>query len=431
MSIHMSEELHAPLSARRSMVAACAGNVVEWYDFAIFAGSATVFAAVLTPGDWAGFTTIFAVLAVSFLFRPLGSLVLGPMADRAGHRSTLSTTILLMAGATGAIGLLPPWAMIGAAAPLLLLGLRALQAFSTGGEIGVSVAFLAGVSPAGRRGLVGGWYLSTTAIGFGAGLGATAAMAALLSEEDLLAWGWRIPFLVAVPLGVIGLYLRRRPASPTIIAPAPVLPRVRPGVVLTQHFTTVRRCFLIAAAFSAAFNTWFIFVPSYATASGISTLAGALGCSLIGLVAVALAAPLSGRLSDRLGRRPVLMTATGILALVVVPLYLWVLDGSAVALVVSAVVVGLVVGSMVLPAFLAEQFPAPVRATGLGLAFGLGSALIGGTAPLVATIFTQRLPAVVVPVYLACWAVIALLAVYRSPETGTTTEADTRQPVSI
>src|SRR6478752_9675208 len=132
---------------RRSLMGACVGNVVEWYDFALYAGSATVIAAVLTPGGWAGFTTVFAVFAMSCLFRPLGSLLIGARADRSGRRSTLAATILLMAGATAAIGLLPPWAVIGAAAPVLLLGCRALQAFSAGGEIGVSVAYLTEISP--------------------------------------------------------------------------------------------------------------------------------------------------------------------------------------------------------------------------------------------------------------------------------------------
>ncbi len=432
MSIHLPGDVGAARSdgRRRSLVAACVGNVVEWYDFALFAASATVFTAVLTPGDWAGFTTVFAVLAMSCFFRPLGSLVLGARADRLGRRSTLAATILLMAGSTAAIGLLPPWAVIGAAAPVLLLGCRALQAFSAGGEIGVSVAYLTEISPAARRGVVGGWYLSTVAIGFAAGLGATASMAVLLAPADLLAWGWRIPFLAAIPLGVVGLYLRRRQLHAVVPAPD-VAARVKPTVVLAEHFATVRRCFLIAAAYSAVFNTWFIFVPSYATATGASTLAGALGCSLAGLLAAAVTAPLCGRLSDRVGRRPVLMGATGTLVVVLVPLYLWMLHGSTVALLVGAVVVGGVIGAFVLPAFLAEQFPGPVRATGLGLAYGLGSAVVGGTAPLLATILTQRLPVVVVPVYLACWAVVALVAVIRSPETRTVSAGAALEPASI
>src|SRR6478735_1865448 len=159
---------------RQALFGASVGNIVEWYDFALFAGSATVIAAVLTPGGWAGFTTVFAVFAMSCLFRPLGSLLIGARADRSGRRSTLAATILLMAGATAAIGLLPSWAVIGVAAPLCLFALRAVQAFSAGGEIGVSVAYLTEFSAPRRRASYTGWYLSTVAVGFATGLGATA-----------------------------------------------------------------------------------------------------------------------------------------------------------------------------------------------------------------------------------------------------------------
>ena len=142
---------------RGPLLAACAGNIVEWYDYAIYSGSATVLAAVLAPGGWAGITTIFAVFATSCLLRPLGSLVAGARADRLGRRRTLATMILMMAAATAAIGLLPPWSAIGVLAPLCLLALRAVQAFSVGGELGVSVAYLIEFSPARQRGRLGGW----------------------------------------------------------------------------------------------------------------------------------------------------------------------------------------------------------------------------------------------------------------------------------
>src|SRR6476646_11040671 len=128
MNVHAVPAIAVPgLGHRKTLIAACVGNVVEWYDFALFAGSATVIAAVLTPGGWAGFTTVFAVFAMSCLFRPLGALVIGARADRMGRRSVLAATIVLMAGATVAIGLLPPWTAIGVAAPLCLLALRAAQ----------------------------------------------------------------------------------------------------------------------------------------------------------------------------------------------------------------------------------------------------------------------------------------------------------------
>jgi MHS family proline/betaine transporter-like MFS transporter len=398
---------------RRALFAACAGNAMEWYDFALFGAAATILAAVLAPGGWAGFIAVFAVFATSCLVRPLGSLLIGARADRSGRRPALAGTILLMAFATFSIGLLPPWSMIGLAAPLGLLGLRAAQAFSAGGEIGVSVAYLTEVSPPERRGRTGGWYLSSLACGLALGLGVTALVTGLLDAQELASWGWRIPFLMALPLGGVGWYLRRRVAESPVFVPAR---RVRPRQVWRSHRSTILRCFLLAGAYSAVFNVWFVFVPAYLTATGVSPLAWSLTGALVGLGALAVAAPIFGRVSDRVGRRPVLIGATTAIAVTIVPLYSWILGGSTSALLVGNAVIGVIAAAFVLPAFLAEQFPNRVRATGIGLAYGIGSAVIGGTAPLLATVLSRQSPALV-PGYLAAWAILGLLAVVFSPET--------------
>jgi len=423
---------------RRALVAAYAGNVVEWYDYAIYSGSATVLAAVLAPGGWAGITTIFAVFATSCLLRPLGSLVAGARADRLGRRRTLATMILMMAAATVAIGLLPPWAAIGVLAPLGLLALRAVQAFSVGGQLGVSVAYLIEFSPAGRRGRLGGWYLSTVAVGLAVGLGTTAAVAALVDTATLHSWAWRVPFLLAIPLGLVGLYVRTRAETPDFhhqaghdfpagsvqragsgaLPGTPARPRVRPTVVLRENLSTIRRCFLLAAAYSAAFNIWFVFLPSYVTTAGHASLAVSLACAMTGLVSTAIAAPFFGRLSDRIGRRPVLIGGCSVLLVAGIPVYLLAVGGSAAALLLGNIIVGVTVAAFVLPSYLAEQFTAAVRATGLGWAYGVAAAVIGGTAPLLATVLAQHAPVVVVPAYIAVWAAAALVMVLRSAETA-------------
>jgi MHS family proline/betaine transporter-like MFS transporter len=185
----------------------------------------------------------------------------------------------------------------------------------------------------------------------------------------------------------------------------------------------VRRCFLLAGAFSAAFNVWFLFLPSYVTATGAGSLATSLTCALAGLLIVGCCAPLFGRLSDRVGRRPLLITATAILTVTIVPLYLWVLDGSLTAMLIGDLFLGVLLAAFVLPPFFAEQFPTEVRATGIGLAYGIGSAVIGGTAPLIATVLARQAPVYVVPGYLALWAIAGLIAVWRSPETLPTRSA--------
>ena len=239
----------------------------------------------------------------------------------------------------------------------------------------------------------------------------------MLGPAALQSWGWRIPFLLALPLGVVGLYLRRRLTESPFFEQPTANRRVHPRVVLREQLPVVRRCFLLAAAYSAAFNVWFIFLPSYLTATGSSTLAMSLLCALLGLLAGGVAAPLFGRLSDRVGRRPVLLGASGTLAVILIPCYWWVLGGSTIALLVGNVLVGVALAAFVLPAFLAEQFAACVRATGIGLTYGISSAVVGGTAPLLATVLSRQAPPLVVPCYLALWAVVALIAVQRSAET--------------
>ena len=400
---------------RRALVAAAIGNAVEWYDFALFGATAAVIASVLAPGDWAGFVIVFAVFATSCLFRPLGSLIIGVRADRRGRQRVFAATILAMSFATFAMGLLPPWSVIGWAAPMLLLVLRGVQAFSAGGEIGVSISYLTETSQPHRRGWVGGWYLSTVAIGLAFGLAMAALVAASLDAVQLRGWGWRVPFLIALPLGLVGAYLRLRLGEPPSFAPSP-LP-VRPRAVLRAHGSTIRRCFLIGAAYSAAFNVWFVFLPSHLAVSGATSLAGALAGALVGLLAVAGAAPLLGRLSDHVGRRPLLIGASTALAVTAVPMYLWTGNGSGIAIVAGNIVIGIILAAFVLPTFLAEQFPANSRATGIGLAYGVSSALIGGTAPLVAIVLTGSAPVFAVPAYLTVWAALALAAVagLRSP----------------
>jgi MHS family proline/betaine transporter-like MFS transporter len=220
-----------------------------------------------------------------------------------------------------------------------------------------------------------------------------------------------------LPLGLAGLYIRRRLAESPVFAGPAMSGRVAPLAVLREFGPTVRRCFVLACAYSAAFNVWFLFLPSYITATGASSLAMALTCALIGLLVTAITAPLFGRVSDRIGRRPVLLGATATLAVVAVPLYLWMLGGSTPALLLGSVVMGVVIGAFVIPAFFAEQFPARVRATGLGLAYGVGSAVVGGTAPVLATVLARQAPPVVVPGYLVLWAILAVIAVRRSAET--------------
>ncbi|WP_158292743.1 MULTISPECIES: MFS transporter [Kribbella] len=411
----------------RPIIATCIANAIEWYDFAVYGALASVLVAVLLrpgPGN-GGLTAIFAVFATSFLARPVGALLVGMRADQVGRRRLLAATILLMAGATAAIGLLPPWSAVGVLAPLCLVVLRLVQGFASGGEIRVSIAYLLESSPPRRWGYYGGWHTATIALGFTAGLTAAVVVSATLSMADLQRWGWRIPFLVALPLGLAGLYIRLRLRETTPFEragrsadrSAAGSSRASPTIQAAwrEHAPAVWTGFALVSVLSGTFNIWFVFLPSHVVAEDIHDLPVALACAVAGLAAAAAAAPLFGLLSDRVGRRPLLMAGTSLLCLLAVPLYELVLQGSMLRLLVADLAIGVLLGTLVISAHIAERFPVIVRASGIALTYGLATALIGGSAPVVASLLAQHGFSVCVPLYLLGLSAAGLTAALRSP----------------
>jgi MFS transporter, MHS family, proline/betaine transporter len=407
---------------RRALVSSCIANVIEWYDFAIFGAFAAVLATVLLPptARETALVSVFAVFATSFLARPIGALIAGVRADRRGRRRILVAMLFLMAGATGAIGALPTWSAVGVVAPLSLVILRLLQGFSSGGQITTSITFLTEFAPDKRRGWFGGWHTATVAIGLALGLSAAAVATTALTAAQLVEWGWRIPFLIALPLGLIGVFIRLRltetPAFGSRIGRPMTSGQL--ATVWREHRAAVITGFVLVALLSGAFNLWFVFLPAHLAAREAFPLSIALACALVGLIVAAMVAPVVGALSDRVGRRSVLAVAVFTLCVLPVPLYAVVAGGSTIGLLVSDTTIGSALAALVLPAYLSECFPTPVRATGLGLTFGLASALIGGTAPLVAATLDHRGLPHAAPVYLTVLAIAGIFALIKAP-TGT------------
>jgi MHS family proline/betaine transporter-like MFS transporter len=400
----------------RPIAATCIANAIEWYDFAVYGALASVLVVVLLPpgpGD-GGLTAIFAVFATSFLARPVGALLVGMRADQVGRRRVLAAMILLMTGATAAIGLLPPWSAVGVLAPLCLVILRLVQGFASGGEVSVSIAYLLESSPPRRWGYYGGWHTATVALGIAAGLTAAAVVSATLSVDDLERWGWRIPFLVALPLGLAGLYIRLR------LRETPAFEQAERSTATLQtawreHAPAVRTGFVLVSVLAGAFNLWFVFLPSHIVAEDIHDLPVALACAVAGLAAAAVAAPLLGLLSDRVGRRPLLVSGTSLLCLLAVPLYGLALQGSIVGLLVADLAIGILLGTLVISAHIAERFPVTVRASGIALTYGLATALIGGTAPVVASLLAEHGFSFGMPLYLVGLSAAGLIAALHAP----------------
>lgn len=404
---------HRAVPPRRALLAGAAGNFVEWYEFGVYGCFATVIAErFFTPGTAgadpaAPLLAAYASFAVAFFFRPVGALLFGRLADRAGRRRALVLVIALMTLATTLIGLLPDRATAGAAAPWLLVLLRAVQGLCAGGEFGGAVALMTEHAPPGRRGRYGAWQSFTVALGLLAGAAAAALTASLLSPAALSGWGWRIPFLLALPFGLTALGLRTalpeprtRTSAPDAV-PAPD-PAPAPGI------GTVRAVVLGVGrimGWSAAGYTFLVVLPSYLQATlGASFREALIATTLANLGFAASILP-AGRLSDRVGRRPVMLAGALAVALCALPLLHLLRDPDAAAptkaaaLLAAGATVGLLAGPG--PAMLAEMFPSSVRCTGLGLAYALANAVFSGCAGLIVTALTAATGDPDVPAYYA------------------------------
>nr|WP_242438527.1 MFS transporter [Streptomyces sp. CB00455] len=428
----------AAAPARRALLAGAAGNFVEWYEFGVYGCFATVIAAhFFTPepgGGAAGagpLVATYASFALAFFFRPAGALLFGRLGDRIGRRPTLVLVIGLMTLATTLIGLLPTRATAGATAPWLLTLLRALQGLCAGGEFGGAVALMTEYAPPGRRGRYGAWQSFTVALGLLGGAGAAALAASLLPPAALNDWGWRLPFLAALPLGAAVLWVRAglqeppgpppaggavpagppesaappgppggvAPPGPSRPLPAPAPPGTAGAVVLG-----IGRIM----GWSAAGYTFLVVLPSYLQSTLGASFRDSLIATALANLGFAAAIVPAGMLSDRVGRRPVMLCGAITVTVSALPL-LHLLrdpDGSA-ALRAAAVLgagaaVGLLAGPG--PAMLAEMFPARVRCTGLGMAYALTNAVFSGCAGLVITALTAATGDHDVPAYYAAGA---------------------------
>ncbi|MEV7558517.1 MFS transporter [Streptomyces sp. NPDC089795] len=395
-----------PDDARRALVAGSVGNFVEWYEFGIYGYFATVIAArFFTPAGGSeveGLVKAYASFALAFFFRPVGAAVFGRFGDRVGRRPALVLVVCLMTGATASIGLLPTYASIGAAAPWLLTLLRILQGLSAGGEFGGAVSIMTESAPAGRRGLYGAWQSFTVALGLLAGAAVAVVLASVLTPSQLHGWGWRVPFLLTLPLGLLALRLRLR-----LPAEEPAA-RVRPGRTQRRPGETARAVVLGVGrvmGWSAAGYTFLVVLPSYLQSTlGTSFQRALLGTVLANLGFAASILP-AGKLSDRIGRRAVMAAGALLVAALALPLLHLLQDpgGPAylkgAALLAAGAGVGLIAGPG--PAMLAEMFPARVRCTGLGLAYALSNAVFSGCAGLIITEVVERTGNVDVPGYYA------------------------------
>ncbi|TXS47885.1 MFS transporter [Streptomyces sp. t39] len=414
-----------PVRSRRALVAGSVGNFVEWYEFGVYGYFATVIAAnFFTPeggGDIEALVKTYASFALAFFFRPVGAALFGRLGDRIGRRPTLILVVSVMTLATTAIGLLPTYATAGALAPWLLTLLRIVQGLSAGGEFGGAVALMTEFAPPGRRGLYGSWQSFTVALGLLAGAGVAALLATVLTEAALHGWGWRVPFLLTLPLGAVALWLRLR------LEETPGFRRAEREARPAPPPGELARVILLGAGrimgWAAAGYTFLVVLPSYLQSALDASFREALLATVLANLGFALSIVPAGALSDRIGRRAVMVTGAVLVVVVSLPLIDLLQDPGAptvlkgLAVSGAGAVVGLLAGPG--PAMLAEMFPTRVRYTGLGLSYALSNAVFSGCAGLIVTELVRRTGDVDIPAYYAaatCAVSVAALLTLRSDD---------------
>jgi MHS family proline/betaine transporter-like MFS transporter len=422
---------------RRAVAASAMGNATEWFDYGLYAYGIAYTSGALFPGK-AQQATFFALatFAISFLVRPLGGLFWGPIGDRMGRKSVLALTILLMSGATFLVGLLPTYDQIGGWAPALLVVLRMVQGFATGGEYGGAATFMAEYAPDRRRGFFGSFLEFGTLAGFSLGALLMLGFSLGLGEARMHAWGWRLPFLIAGPLGLVGMYLRAkmedtpvfREVEADVGRPAPA------GASFRALISGYWRPLLVMSGLVVALNfvnyTLLSYMPTYLQRRlGLSTQE-ALLVPIVGMLFMMAVVPFAGALSDRVGRKPLWwFSLVGLVALVI-PLY-HLMSASVAWAIVGFGLLGLLYVPQLatISATFPAMFPTQVRFAGFAIAYNVATSAFGGTAPALNAWLIGRTGQTLAPAYCMMGAcVIGMIALCFTRETAGASLRGTQVP---
>lgn len=378
-----------PAVLKRAIGASAMGNAVEWFDYGIYAYGATVIARVLFPDDTEAVIWTLLAFAVSFVMRPLGGIFWGPLGDKIGRKKVLAMTIILMAGATFCVGLLPSYSSVGILAPILLYALRMIQGFSTGGEYGGAATFMAEYAPDNRRGFFGSFLEFGTLAGFNLGALLMVGLTTFLSDDQLISWGWRVPFLIAGPLGLVGMYLRSKMEDTPVFRE---IEKQQEAVdekvtdkfkdLLTTYLPVMLRLSGLVIALNVVNYTLLSYMPTYLEGAIGLSKTGSLWVPIIGQFAMMAILPFVGGLSDKVGRKPMWLASLIALIVLTIPMYHFMSQGFPQAIIAFAVLGLLYTPQLAtISATFPAMFPTHVRYAGLALGYNVATSLFGGTAP--------------------------------------------------
>ncbi|MEB3366788.1 MFS transporter [Saccharopolyspora mangrovi] len=411
---------------RRAVGAAAIGNCTEWYDFGVYAYVAAYVGHQFFPGPWETISA-FGVFAISFLFRPLGSLFFGPLGDRIGRQKVLAVTILLMSGSTFVIGLLPTYNTIGLFAPMLLLLCRLVQGFSTGGEYGGAATYIAEFAPDRKRGFWGSWLEFGTLVGFGLGALVPTVLILTLDSASMETWGWRIPFLIAGPLGGVGLYLRSKledtPAFKQLenthqVAKSPLRDLIREWwrqlLILMGIVVLINVANYTILTYMETYLSDTLDVPDGQEHQVLVPLLLTVVFMLVIITPV-------GALSDRIGRKPLFLSAAICFLVLPIPAFWLIGQGTVLTTILGLglLAIGHVQLIGPLAATLPAMFPTKVRYAAFSVGYNISTAAFGGTAPLINdSVVTNTGNSYFPAFYLMGAALVALVPILLMKETA-------------
>ncbi|MDH6522819.1 MHS family proline/betaine transporter-like MFS transporter [Streptomyces sp. SAI-135] len=418
----------APRSETRKVTTAGAiGFFVENYDNSVYGFLAGIIAIVFFPEGAESVALIFTfgLFAVSFVFRPVGGVLLGMMSDRVGRRPAMVLALTLMAGATTVIGLLPGYSSWGVGSVLLLLAMRMIQGISVGGEVSAAMSFVGEHAPPNRRAFLMSFPQAGSTLANLVGNGSAFLLTSTLSSAAMESWGWRIPFLIAAPMGVVGFYIRRRledtPAFLAIQEEGKIVRNPLRDVFTRDNRRQLALAFSLPMLNSAGFFVLFVFMPTYLSSQLDYTRPSGLVVSACALACATIAIPFFARISDRVGRRPVILTSCGAIIVLSVPIYLVLGIGELPLAGLAGGVIGIAFAgnySVIHPMML-ELFPSHMRTTAYSLGYNVTTAVLGGAAPLILSALYVSTGNVLLPAFfVALSAVGTAIAAYVNKETA-------------
>lgn len=415
-----------PATLRKVTKAAVAGTVIEWFDFAIYGFMAPILAVTFFPegNKVAGLLQTFAIFAVAFALRPVGGAYFGMMGDRIGRKRVLALTVMLMSLATVAIGLLPSYAAIGIWAPILLTVARCVQGFSAGGEYAGAVAYVIEHAPPSERSRWSSWMPAATFASFSLAALVSWLLTVGLTAEQMHGWGWRVPFLLAAPMGLVAIYIRHRlEESPLFqsIMDAPEAPHTGLAETIRVQWRAMLRLGAYISLTALSFYIFSTYMTTFLRTVIEMNPAHVLLSNVLALSFAALIAPVLGRICDRVGRRPTMIASAALLGGLAIPAYLLASNGSFGSAFTAQVMLalGAVTANVVTAVLLCETFPTVVRYTASAVTYNVAYAVFGGTAPFLATWMIAETGNKLAPAYyITGIALIALIVALMTPETA-------------